>query len=75
MPADSDDQGTIVGVNVNPLDLEPFMCGGKRNPLDVRRERDAIDTERCAQASKPNASIFSGVIRTVMRVSSGLRHG
>ncbi len=75
LATDRDDRRAIVAVSIDPVDLNPLVCRCKRNPLDVGRERTAVDPERSAQASNPSASILSALMRTVMRVSSGLRHG
>jgi hypothetical protein len=41
--ADLLDRRAVARVDVDPFDLDALVSGGQRDPLDVRRERDAVD--------------------------------
>jgi hypothetical protein len=45
LAAYSFDLAAVGGIDVDPLDLDLLMGEGQRNALDVRRKRDAVDTE------------------------------
>ena len=57
------DGRAVVRVDVDPLDREALVAGGKRDPLDVGRERNPVDADQIQCFRLKNQSWLSVVAR------------
>ena len=65
LAADRLDRRAVGRVDVDPLDLDALVPRGKRDPLDVRRERDPIAGEAYSQSLRRKNQSWASVVTAI----------